>query len=205
MGRTTNTIKWNLIMPTQTLLAFVAIPQEFSPTVPERFWQYVDKNGPIPPSRPELGSCWIWTGAKVVGYGNMTVGWDRTKKRSIAKGAHIVSWILHHGQFSEGQCVLHKCDNPPCVNPSHLFIGTKAVNNRDRQNKGRTVFSEECRANQLLTIKRRGEHAMAKLTEDDVAVIRECRADGVTLRVLSKWFGVSMAQISRIALGQSWR
>lgn len=77
--------------------------------------------------------CWEWKGATSVdGYG---------KFKSFGEQlAHRVSWVLHRGNIPDGKCVLHKCDNPPCVNPEHLFIGTKDDNNKDRALKGRTII-----------------------------------------------------------------
>ena len=78
----------------------------------------------------EEGKCWDWQGAICVGYG--TIG-NKYKYR----GAHRYSWELSNGPIPKGLCVLHKCDNRRCVNPDHLFLGTKGDNNRDRVKKGR--------------------------------------------------------------------
>jgi hypothetical protein len=97
----------------------------------ERYWSHVDKNGPI--VRPELGACWKWTGAVTdKGYG--VTGENR--KNMIASRA---SWIVNRGPIPDGQFVLHKCDNPPCTNPEHLFLGTKGDNLRDAIQKGRRM------------------------------------------------------------------
>lgn len=75
--------------------------------------------------------CWSWVGAKHRhGYGQI-----RVNKKLLA--AHRVSWLLHYGQIPDGMCVLHKCDNPECTNPEHLFIGTMKDNSRDMMAKGR--------------------------------------------------------------------
>lgn len=86
---------------------------------------------------PESG-CWIWTGhIRTNGYGAMSI-------KSKLQYAHRISWELHNGPIPEGLFVLHKCDNPPCVNPDHLFIGTQKDNLQDAFKKGRLyIFTKE--------------------------------------------------------------
>lgn len=92
----------------------------------ERFWSKVDKRGP--------DECWPWTGGKFWdGYGWFSVAGAKKK-------AHRVSFFLQHGRWPE-PCCLHRCDNPGCVNPVHLFEGTHTDNMRDRERKGRGVSS----------------------------------------------------------------
>ena len=101
-----------------------------------RFFAKVDKNGPVPeriPHRPpDLGPCWLWTAAlsKLTGYG-------RFKVAGMEKRAHRVAFEIEHGSIPEGECVLHHCDNEPCVNHSHLFLGSHADNVADCIAKGR--------------------------------------------------------------------
>ena len=97
-----------------------------------RFWKNVDKDGP---PCPGLGQCWVWTGTHfrrngVRSYGRLTFGGGPER-------AHRASWILHNGPIPDKMLVLHRCDNPPCVNPAHLFLGTDGDNTRDRCLKGR--------------------------------------------------------------------
>lgn len=96
--------------------------KRFSGPAEQRFWNYVDASG----------SCWIWTGSKTdAGYGTH---WTDDKK---LVGAHRYSYELHNGPIKDGLFVCHRCDNPPCVNPGHLFLGTAKDNAEDMVRKGR--------------------------------------------------------------------
>ena len=86
-----------------------------------RFWERVDTTG----------ECWLWTGHRNEdGYG--TLGWQYKQY-----SAHRLSYEIAYGAIPPGLCVCHRCDNPPCVRPDHLFLGTQADNMRDRYRKGR--------------------------------------------------------------------
>jgi hypothetical protein len=99
-----------------------------------RFWKKVDKNGPI---HPVLGTaCWVWTGYKMpFGHGQLTISKDESCVLT-----HRFSWELHHGPIPEGIKVCHRCDNPPCVRPDHLFLGTQKDNIQDAIKKGRPGY-----------------------------------------------------------------
>lgn len=146
---------------------------------PERFWRRVD----------QAGECWPWTGSKTPdGYG--TVRWAGDKLYS-----HRLAYELTHGEIPAGMFVCHRCDNPPCVRPDHLFLGTPADNIADRHQKGRTVttvrFGEDC--------------AVAKLRASDVVAMREAHAGGVSLAALSRRYGVHHNTVQGIVAGKSWR
>lgn len=130
--------------------------------------------------------CWLWTGGKQSdGYGAIGVG-GRTNKKI---GAHRLAWELSNGNIPKGLHVLHKCDNPPCVNPSHLRVGTNLENMQDRGRKGR------CKARGLP-----GMHV--KLTPEQVIEIRK---RGDTQENLARKYGVSKGAISSIWSGKSWK
>lgn len=129
--------------------------------------------------------CWIWTAATVCGYG--CIGYGAGK---IAK-AHRVSWELHNGPIPGGLCVLHHCDNPLCVNPDHLFLGTRKDNSDDMIAKGRDR-----------KLPQPGEsNGMAKLCAADVAFIRSSAEGPVAL---GKLFGVHYRHIWAIRRGIRW-
>ncbi len=101
------------------------------------FWKYVD--------RGEADECWTWTGGTSnKGYGSF---WDGERK----VGAHVYSWDLHNEDGHGGHFVLHACDNPPCVNPSHLFLGTNGDNVKDmwKKDRGYSYFKERPPRNAL--------------------------------------------------------
>jgi hypothetical protein len=97
----------------------------------DRFWKMVNKDGPIPAHMPELGPCWLWTGAtNEGGYGEFAVS------RSRAVVASRVAWFLECGEYPKN-LACHHCDNPPCVRFSHLYDGTYSQNNHDTARRGK--------------------------------------------------------------------
>ena len=158
----------------------------------ERFWLRVDKNGPLPPHRPELGPCWIWTGYKDdTGRGQMSKG----RRGETRERAHRVSWMIHHGPIPPGRVIGHSCDNPTCVRPDHLFLGTQAENIADMTAKGRRQNSPRLGT----------AHHKAKLTDAQVAAIRRERLAGATLPQLASKYGVAKTTVWGIVSGRAWR
>jgi hypothetical protein len=146
-------------------------------SIEDRFWANVERRGP--------GECWPWTGdADGHGYGRITVGGKRAR-------ASRMLWSLAHGPVPDDLHVLHHCDNPPCVNPAHLFLGDHRDNMADRDAKDR--------------VRHGSLHPRAKLTETDIPVIRARVAAGDTRRAIAADYGVSHAAIDKVASGQGWK
>src|SRR5690606_33099234 len=103
------------------------------------------------------------------------------------------SWQLHFGEIPDGMVVCHTCDNPSCVNPHHLFLGTPADNNQDRTRKGRTVAPVG------------EEHGLSKLTEKQVLEIRELANEGMTKAAIARQYGVDRGTIYHIVNRITWR
>lgn len=144
----------------------------------------------MPSHVPELGPCWVWTGTRANGYGRL-LGVAAEKLY-----AHRLSWQLAHGSAGD-LCVLHKCDNRVCVNPTHLFLGTRADNSADMVSKGRSI-----RGRQGL----RGEsHPNARLTQSAVVDIRRARDSGATLIAIARAHGVSKKMVLNIVQRKAWQ
>ncbi len=142
---------------------------------------------------PDECGCWPWLGGHSGGYG--TYRKDR---------AHRVAYRIAFGSTPTGLCVCHHCDNPPCVNPAHLFLGTKGDNNRDRATKGRSqgTFSA---SDAHPAKQRRGErHWRSKLSDSDVRAIRRRYAKGDLQEAIAADFNINAATVSRVAR-RVWR
>jgi len=142
----------------------------------ERFWRQVQLGG----------NCWVFTGKiSPDGYG---VFYSK-KNGQVTWRAHRFSWMIHNGAIPDGMHVCHTCDNPWCVNPDHLWLGTAHDNALDRESKGRGATVGARNAN-------------AKLTE--AQVIEILRSDGTTL-ALGEKYGVHPTAISNIRSGKRWK
>lgn len=109
--------------------------------------------------------------------------------------AHRVSYEIFIGIIPEGLSVLHKCDNPPCSNPQHLFLGTQKDNVIDMMKKGRANFK---------AVGRGEDNYKNILTESNVRKIREFQTQGIKRNALAKQFGVSKSTINAIVSRQNW-
>ena len=148
------------------------IPQD------ELFWSKVDKRGP--------DDCWEWKGSTFAGskYG-------QHKRRRKNWRAHRLAYTLAKGPIPDDKIVCHTCDNPPCCNPAHLWLGTHSENQLDCVSKGRNVPSV-------------GEsHGRSKLTTEQVSDIRATYPT-MTQREIAAKFGVSQSQVHRIIRGKNW-
>jgi hypothetical protein len=145
----------------------------------QRFWEQV----PLGPG------CRPWQGRRgAEGYGNVT-RLGKTLK------AHRAAWELTYGPIPEGMVVCHRCDNPPCCEPTHLFLGTRADNNDDREQKGRGVHPKG------------SAHPNAKLTEEAVLAIRREWASipRRSLDTIAASYGVSRSTIHFVVSGGTWK
>lgn len=171
---------------------------------PRRFWSKVNRRGRLPDQSKSyyrgLGQCHEWTHALTsAGYGQINVG-----GRPLP--AHRVSWVLSKGGIPDGKHVLHRCDNPMCVNPDHLFLGTPKDNATDRTTKGRTASGEAHGSVTKPESTVRGEqHFAALLTENDVLEIRRLYAEtSASAKKLAKIFRVNPVCIQKIIAFRSW-
>lgn len=135
----------------------------------ERFWKHTKITD----------GCWEWLSTKnKQGYGRIQIQNERVF-------AHRLSWYIHTGENPGDLCVLHRCDNPSCVNPKHLFLGTRKDNAYDMISKGRKV-------------------QLSKLTEKDVLEIRAVKPFH-TYRELSHLYGVARQTVKDLCLRKRWR
>jgi len=160
----------------------------------EGFWQRVNTNGPIPAHRTHLGPCWLWMGEQTSkGYG--LINWPHLAElpsgRKVRKYTHRFSYELHHNvTVSPDLVVCHDCDNPSCVNPKHLFVGTKAQNSADMKAKGRSTWGER--------------NPSAILRESQVRRIKRMLRTGKTRRDIADTFNVTYDTIKAIHRGLNW-
>ncbi len=120
------------------------------------------------------------------GYGKFNVGGIH-----YTETASRVAWVIANGQIPDGLCVLHRCDNPPCVNPEHLYLGTNQDNTDDMKRRGRSTAGE------------RNSHA--KLKEYQVLDILRLFHNGLSMGTIARRYSVSLPTISHIVYGRGWK
>ena len=132
-----------------------------------RFWKYIRKTD----------FCWEW-----IGYKDKN-GYGRISKKRRFFSVHRISWELHNGKIPDGLCVLHSCDNPSCVNPDHLFLGSFQNNSNDCVIKGRRP---------------------SKLKKEDIPIIKNMISMGFFQKTIADKFDVNQSTISLISSGKNW-
>lgn len=148
-------------------------PSQKELSVEERFWASLAPQDPV-------------TGCIECGTG----GHGQIRRDGTKIGTHCLAYELKHGPIPPGMKVCHTCDNPPCCNPDHLFLGTDADNAADRDAKGRQAKG--------------ASHGRAKLAEADVVEIRRRLTAGESQSSIAKVFGVSQATVGKIKTGKHW-
>jgi hypothetical protein len=163
-------------------------------TTVEMFWSRMDRSG-------GAEACWPWTGSRFsTGYGAIKINLKR-------RGVHRIVWELTNGPIPHGMLVCHRCDNPPCCNPAHLFLGTAADNNADMASKGRAARGDRNGSRSQPGRLCRGEAVtQAKLTAADVRQIRALYAEGaLSQEKIGLLFGISQTQVGKIVHRVWWR
>jgi hypothetical protein len=143
------------------------------------FWERVDRSD-------DADACWPWIGPR----GSRGYGISGLPGKNAL--AHRAAWAFTYGPIPANLLVCHNCDNPPCCNPTHLFIGTSADNNRDMMNKGRQAVGED--------------YKRSKLTESNVLEIRSAYANGKANQYeLAAHYGVSQGTIGFVIRRETWK
>jgi hypothetical protein len=144
----------------------------------EQFWALA--------SRGEESACWLWTKSLVptTGYGQV-----QYNKRRFA--THRLAWMLAYGAIPDQMHVCHKCDVRACCNPSHLFVGTPADNQRDCAQKKRKPHGVN--------------HGRSVLDDDKVRQIRRLHADGHTMKAIGLQFGIDNTTVKQVVSRRTWR
>lgn len=153
--------------------------REYLKSISQKYKKYVIKQK----------GCWDWSGCKINGgYGSFRVGYPKIY-------AHRASWMIHNKQeIPKGLCVLHKCDNPSCTNPKHLFLGTQKDNNLDAIAKKRHP-----------TFGKLGEeNHRSKLKKEHILLIRKLAAEGLCQKEIAKRFDISYSHVSTIVQNTCW-
>lgn len=135
-------------------------------------------------SKNFFSGCIECSGSSVCGYG-------RRKRNGRFWLAHRISFSSLVGEIPQGMLVLHRCDNPACINPAHLFLGTNLDNNKDRDNKGRTHKGES--------------HRRAKLTVEKILSIRSRHLSGESMESIAEDFNVCGTTIGKIIRKERWK
>ena len=149
----------------------ISLPEKTS----KRFWNKVDKTS----------TCWNWTAS--TGHN----GYGRFRLNGKLESPHVLSYKIHNSDYVKGRDVCHTCDNRSCVNPDHLFLGSRSDNMIDCSNKNRNAKGIN--------------HYNAKLCSKDIPIIRNLLESKVPIKRIAELFKVSATSISAIKSGKTWK
>lgn len=184
--------RWDAKPPmTQALLHLANSKAILSPTFRERAVRYPSIDQAFWSRVAKADGCWVWAG------GRGSSGYGRFKFQRKWYGAHRVSYELNCGPIPPGLFVCHHCDNPPCVRPDHLFVGTAADNNLDRVKKHGRPFGYGYNVGE--------ENGQSVLTAELVQRARDLRARGLFFQEIATLIGVHRSTIASACHRQSWR
>jgi len=188
--------------------------EQWAAKIEENFWKKVDKNGPTPAHKPELGPCWVWTACQNPrGYGEFQYFGKRTH-------AHRVVWFLTRDvEIPKHLYVCHRCDTPSCVNPDHLFLGTAKENAQDAKAKGRLPAGDNHYSRTNPEKLARGDrsylrmhpekvirgdnHVLTKIPDAEVPKIHERYRAGDTMTAIAADYSCDPSNIALIVKGKS--
>lgn len=158
-------------------------PLEMNDRERERFWGKVLRGAP--------DDCWEWQGSRA----RTNWPYGHFRFRGHTKTTHRLSYALHYGAIPEGMFVCHRCDNPPCVNPAHLFVGTHTDNVRDMHSKGRAAT----------TCTEGSKNGHTTMDEDAVRSIRARYRLGESQSAIARDLGISQTTVSLMVLRRTWK
>lgn len=146
--------------------------------IEDRFWSKVNIGDP--------DECWEWQAARTrLGYGAFSV------RHATARPAHIIAYELICGEITNGLEVCHTCDNPPCCNPNHLFLGTHKENMEDMANKGRSVSGIKSH--------------LSRHSEDSIIKVRELFDSGIGITDISRQTGIPVVTVWNVSHRKTWK
>lgn len=197
----TKAFRYAMLSRMKTHVRFLREVQNDRECIASRFAARVDCAGTVPMHYPKLGACHVWLGPlDAHGYGMMWV-------YGTFRKAHRLAWMLAKGTIPEDTHVLHRCDNPACVNPKHLFLGSQHDNMRDMNKKRRNGWAKKGNDNGLRRhpeLAARGERqGHAKLTTEKVRWIRAL-CEEHTQQEVASLLGVGQMTVSDIVRRKTW-